>query len=163
MDTPPPPPPAPSDSVYEEPQGGGGDATGRLKIPAIILLVMACFGFMWNVYSVTTGGNPEAMVEAFNDPAFDDIFQSAEQKEQIVNLITMMTGRGLAILNLLLAGLVAFGAWNMLNGKKWGLSLTAAIIAIIPCLGTCCCLIEMPIGVWALIVLLNSEVKQSFT
>ena len=42
----------------------------------------------------------------------------------------------------------------------YGLALTGSIAAIIPISG-CCCL-TMPVGIWALVVLLNPVVKAGF-
>lgn len=46
--------------------------------------------------------------------------------------------------------------------QKWTLAVTASILAMIPCLGPCC-LIGIPIGIWALVVLFKPEVKSAFT
>jgi hypothetical protein len=39
--------------------------------------------------------------------------------------------------------------------------LAAAIVALIPCFSPCC-LIGLPIGIWALVVLSKPEVKSQF-
>jgi hypothetical protein len=57
--------------------------------------------------------------------------------------------------------IVAVGASSMRNLKSYGLSMTAAILALIPC-GSCCCLLELPLAIWALVVLNEPRVKAAF-
>ncbi len=45
--------------------------------------------------------------------------------------------------------------------ESYGLAMAASIIAMIPCLSPCC-LIGLPIGIWALVVLSKPEVKSAF-
>jgi hypothetical protein len=33
---------------------------------------------------------------------------------------------------------------------------------MLPC-GSCCCIITMPIGIWALVTLMKPEIKNAFT
>ncbi len=55
--------------------------------------------------------------------------------------------------------IVIAGGVAMLQGRLWGLALTAAILTMLPCVGPCCG-IFLPVGVWALIVLMKPEVKE---
>jgi hypothetical protein len=45
--------------------------------------------------------------------------------------------------------------------SSYGLSLTTAIVVLIPCFSPCC-LLGLPIGIWALVVLNKPEVKSQF-
>jgi hypothetical protein len=45
--------------------------------------------------------------------------------------------------------------------KSYGLAMTSSILAMIPC--HVCCMVGLPIGIWALIVLLKPEVKSAFS
>jgi len=45
--------------------------------------------------------------------------------------------------------------------ENYGLAMTASILAMIPCLSPCC-LIGLPIGIWAVVVLSKPEVKSAF-
>ena len=70
---------------------------------------------------------------------------------------------GMALLAVgLIGGLVIlFGGIKMRNFQNYGLCMTASILAMIPCL-SCCFLIGIPIGIWALVVLSKPEVKNLF-
>lgn len=58
-----------------------------------------------------------------------------------------------------IAAVVAIGAVKMLQQRSWTLSMAAAILMTVPCLGPCCPF-GIPIGVWALVVLLKPEVRE---
>ena len=68
---------------------------------------------------------------------------------------------GGGVLGLLAAPVIIYGAIQMLKGNKYGLAKTAAILAIVP-LTSCCFLLGIPVGIWALIVLAKPEVKAIF-
>jgi hypothetical protein len=47
--------------------------------------------------------------------------------------------------------------------KSYGLAMTATIIAMIPCTGVMdCCIVEVGIGIWALVILLQATTKPMF-
>lgn len=59
--------------------------------------------------------------------------------------------------------LIAFiGAFRMRQLKSYGLAMASAIIAMVPCTTYMCCLLMLPMGIWALTVLLKPEVKSAF-
>jgi hypothetical protein len=56
-----------------------------------------------------------------------------------------------------------YGGLKMKDLRAYPLALTAAIVALVPCLGAnVCCCIGMPVGAWALYVLTRPEVKGAF-
>ena len=55
---------------------------------------------------------------------------------------------------------ILFGGMKMTYLQSYGMSITGAIFAIVPC--NCCCCIGMIPGIWALVALLNSDVKLAF-
>lgn len=65
------------------------------------------------------------------------------------------------VLSLLIAPVIIFGAIQMMKGRKYDLSKTAAILAVIP-FTSCCFLLGAPFGIWALMVLSKPDVKAFF-
>jgi len=57
--------------------------------------------------------------------------------------------------------LIIVGAVKMMNLSSYGLAMTAAIAAITPCFYPCCVL-GIPFGIWALVVLCDKNVKAAF-
>jgi hypothetical protein len=128
-----------------------------VQLPAIALLVTGCLyalgglGFCGlGAYGFTatpplpSGPNAEMMAE----------YRSAYQRSA-----AMYSSSGLFAL--VVSALIIFGAWQMRNLKSYGLALTSSILAMIPC--HLCCMVGLPIGIWALIVLLKTEVKSAFS
>ena len=80
------------------------------------------------------------------------------------NRMGMFSGaRGviMSVIAISTAGLVVFAATQMMKLSKYNLCLAGTVIAMVPCTSPCCCL-GLPIGIWALVVLLKPEVKQAF-
>lgn len=71
-----------------------------------------------------------------------------------VQLFFNLLGIGLAIL-------VIVGAQKMKNLQSYSLAMTSAIIALVPFISPCCCL-GLPFGIWALVVLSDSQVQAAF-
>lgn len=57
---------------------------------------------------------------------------------------------------------VFYGALQMNKLRNYQTAWAAAIVATIPCVGPCC-LLAIPFGVWAIVVLARPEVKAAFT
>lgn len=71
------------------------------------------------------------------------------------------TGVVTAIIGILMSILIFIGALKMKQLSNYGLAMTASIVAMIPCISPCC-LLGLPIGIWALVVLSKPEVKSAF-
>jgi hypothetical protein len=70
-------------------------------------------------------------------------------------------GLVMQLVGIALTAAIIFGAWKMKTLGDWNLAIVGAILAIIPCTSPCCCLTIGP-GIWALVVLLNGEVRAAF-
>ncbi|MFY0524990.1 hypothetical protein ACN28I_18160 [Archangium gephyra] len=67
-----------------------------------------------------------------------------------------------SLLGVGLGGLIAFGGLQMTKLRMYGLAIAASIVATIPCFSCCCCVIGLPVGIWALVVLSRQEVRNAF-
>jgi hypothetical protein len=59
-----------------------------------------------------------------------------------------------------MSGLVVYGANKMRRLENYGMAVAAAVLAMIPCGG--CCVLGLPFGIWALVVLNDPSVKAAF-
>lgn len=126
-------------------------------MPAILMMVLASLTILSSLYSLAMGGQQaEQLDKLFNDPNI------GRSLKDLRPFLEMASNRWLNLIPLLLSGLVMFGALQMRQVKAYGLSLTAAIITAFPMCTTCCCLFGMPIGIWAIVVLMKPEVKAAF-
>jgi hypothetical protein len=76
-------------------------------------------------------------------------------------------GIGLVVIVVLLAlnAFILFAGQKMKALESYTIAMIGAILLILPASCSCCCtanLIRIPVGIWALITLLDSEVKSSF-
>ena len=109
----------------------------KLKPPAIGIIINAVIGLGFSLYMFFLQQGPMGSI-------------SQEQ------------GALLKTWNILcLAGHIfcIYGAVQVMNAKQYGLAVASSIVTIVTGLQT---FIGLPIGIWALIVLLKSEVKLGF-
>lgn len=155
-------PGAPPISSYAGTDAGRGRALQMVKGPAIALIVTTALAFcfvLWGLISALFM-NPmdqlNAEIQQLNNP----------QMEQFVQKMMSFHNGPLAIMEslfmLAMLGLVLWGSIRMLSLRSYELAVTASILAMIPCATSCCCILGLPFGIWALVVLTKSEVKSHF-
>ena len=132
-----------------EPDGARAAAMDQLKGPAIGLMATAGIGAAWQVLSLILnlmGAGMGAMMRG---------------GEGMPNMLSGSIGAVISVIGIVMAVVVFLGASKMKNAESFGFAMAAAIIAMIPCVSPCC-LLGLPLGIWALIVLLKPEVKAAF-
>jgi len=78
-----------------------------------------------------------------------------------VSILSGPIGVVMGIIAILMSVVILLGALKMKKLENYGLAMTASILAMIPCFSPCC-LIGLPIGIWAVVVLSKPEVKSAF-
>jgi hypothetical protein len=161
----------PDEAGITRPAGEVNYASQRVKIPAIGLLVTGLLNLLgagWiflNVGLATMRPANEITQQA------KDMYQSfpemqaelAKKSPEELKAQFMLIGWGWVAAGLLGALLPIAGGIRMLSLKNYSLSICGAIAAAIPCVScTGCCGIGQITGIWALVVLLNEEVKAAF-
>ena len=115
--------------------------------PAIGLIVTGALTVVFTVFGllfIALGG-----ASAINDP---------QARDALPGFGVML---GASVVQLALGGLIIYAGVQMRKVQSWGLALAGSIVAMLPCLP--CCLLGLPIGIWALIVLFDSDVKRAFS
>ena len=136
--------------------GGGGPPTGNaaelVNGPAIGLIVTAgigcavqALGLVMNVLGLGMGAAGAGA---------DGAGGAQMMMSGGLGVVGGLVGIGIGIV-------ILVGALKMKKLESYGFSMAAAILAIVPCLSPCC-LIGLPIGIWALVVLNKPEVKSAF-
>jgi hypothetical protein len=139
---------------YKAPSGAGFAAVReRLKGPAISLIVVSGIGIALTLASVVfqlvaPGG---ALGQGMNN--------GGDGPGQLIMMLSF--GIGPALVSLFRAGFVIYGALQMKNLENHSVAMATAIIAVVPCFSPCC-LMDLPFGIWALVVLNDPQVKQAF-
>jgi len=139
--------PGPAPAAFPAP--AAGDPAQLVNGPAIGLIIAAVVGFLWQAFNLVLRFGFSALAAR----------QSADQPW--ANMLSGTLGLIGAVIGILTTGIIIFGALKMKNLENYGLAVAASIIAMVPCISPCC-LIGLPIGIWALIVLNKPEVKSAF-
>jgi hypothetical protein len=138
---------------------GGARELPRVKVtaPAVALIMVAVLGLGFSVYGVIHAmiAPPPPPMPANMDPDTQDFLRGFQEGS---------VGPFAAVLQAVFVGvnvLIIAGAIQMIRFKMWGLGLASSILAMVN-FGNCCCLLGLPIGIWALVILLLSDVKEAF-
>jgi len=145
-----PPVPSPMAAYGSQPVLDEAAARAMVNGPAIGLIVTAALGFFAQIAGIVMNlmpkppqtfpaGSPEAMIQTFSGG------------------IGVVAG----VVGIIAAVVVLIGALKMKNLESHGWAVTASVIALLPCVSPCC-LVGLPIGIWALVVLNKPEVKAAF-
>ena len=147
---------APAATPPPFPSGGGREAALQaVKGPAIALIAIASLGVAYyglsGLFTLFTGGMMFHHEMPPNIPP------------QMRAFIEGMRGPMAGFVSLVIAavnGFVLLGAINLLRLRNYGMAMFASIVAMLPC--QCCCLLGLPAGIWALVILNKPEVKSHF-
>lgn len=92
--------------------------------------------------------------------------QDREMLNEMGNSISLFghgVSAGLVVIGALVfvaSCLIIYGGIQMNRGRSYGLCVFAAILAMLP---SGCWLLSLPMGIWAIVVLLDNNVKAEFT
>lgn len=122
------------------------DPAQTVSAPAIGLLVAGgvsvAGSFIWVIMLLSAG---------------TIIFASEDGKDALIGVAFWIP---LALLRVVLDGVTIYGGLQMRNLRSWNWSMASAVAACIPC--TMCCIVTLPLGIWALVILLRDETKAAF-
>ncbi|HEY7425070.1 MAG TPA: hypothetical protein VH682_12635 [Gemmataceae bacterium] len=145
---------------------------GRVQAPAIGLIVVGILNLLFGLYmvlnSVVTTVTPADKLKERQSQFFEILSPAMREKVEQMSADEMKTqalgfGWPLTLLVVLLSVLSIAGGVRMLSLKSYALGVCGAISAAIPCLSvTACCGLGEGIGIWALVVLLNPDVRSAF-
>jgi cytochrome b subunit of formate dehydrogenase len=121
----------------------------KVKLPAIFLIVTAGIGILLNIYKIISG-----MLGIGS-------MGSSQELEKYVPWLTGSVIMALSVVGIIFALFIVFTSIKMMKMEKWGLAMTGAIVAMVPCVSPCC-ILGIPFGIWAIVALTNADVKAAF-
>jgi hypothetical protein len=130
-------------------------ALQAVKGPAIALIITASLGILYYASS--------AILNLFFGGMMFQSQMPSNVPPQMQEFIQNMRGPMAGVISLVIAavnGFVLFGAIKLLRLQNFGLVMAAVIVAMLPC--QCCCLLGLPFGIWALVMINKTEVKSHF-
>jgi predicted Ser/Thr protein kinase len=83
-----------------------------------------------------------------------------ERSNQSMVALWLPVAAVLLLLNLAHSVTLIIGGWQMRKLRSYGLAFVAAVLAVLPC--TFAWVVGLPMGIWALFVLMDPEVKAGF-
>ncbi|MHB1571042.1 MAG: hypothetical protein ACYC0H_17830 [Solirubrobacteraceae bacterium] len=157
------------------PPGDSTYARQRLHVPAIALIVSGILNILTALIqiggtvmiAVLPPGEPQRLMIRMLPPdaaksVQAQLEQTAEdpQTAKVQSIISNTVG---SILTTVVSILTLLGGMRMLSLQSYAICVAGAIGAAIPCIscGGVCCFGEI-IGIWALVVLLNVQVREAF-
>ena len=134
----------PEAAIAEAKASGPGTAMLVVGILALPMSILAMLGGLVNV--------AEQASYAYSD------------EELIGTLIGGTVGIGFYVLNFIMGIVVAAAGWKMRNLESHTLCMVGAVALIIPCCGQvwCCWPLGLAFGIWAMVTLMNDDVKAAF-
>ena len=136
---------------YDE-QFGYGDVRHKVRGPGVALMVVGWIGVVVSIGTIVIA--VAILVALANDP-----LPPRGDDRAVLGTVLGICG----LTSLAACVIVAIGGQRMRECRSWGLSLTAAILAMSSLLLlSLCSLFVVPFGIWALVVLVQPEVKREF-
>jgi hypothetical protein len=139
----------------------------KVKPPGIALLVVGILSIALIGYGVfdyfvnfdKTIAAEKAKIDAHPTMPAAQKEASKDMMDQMAKIMKVATPI-LWVLEGIVTLFIIVGSTKMMSASSLGWSRAAAILAMIPCHG--CWVLGIAIGIWAIIVLSNSQVKQAF-
>ena len=137
-------------------------ALQKVKTPAVALKITAILNLVLGVWSLVrmTVFHPNlqefhSQLQQLNNPQLEALAQKWIQMAYgPLGIVSSLFGLALSVL-------ILMGAARMQSLRSYEFSVTAASLAMVPCM-TPCCLLGIPLGIWALSVLRQPGVKSQF-
>ncbi len=130
------------------------DVSGLVTGPAIGLIITAALAVLANIAGL--------LVNIFGASLLSLQGMQGGPNDALASMMQGTVGVISSILGIVASGFVLLGGFKMLKLQSYTLAMVASIVAMIPCFVGFCCLIGLPVGIWALVVLNKPEVKSAF-
>jgi hypothetical protein len=130
----------------------------RVRGPAISLIVLGVVGAVAYLASFAVDPIVAALLQALERP-------EREVRQSVQFLHPFGWGFDIAqiVVGLIGSAFIIYAGVQMKNLRKHTLAMVASVLVMVPFCSSCCCIIGIPIGIWSLVVLSKSEVKEAFT
>jgi hypothetical protein len=124
---------------------------GRLMLPAMALIGVAGLGLLLSGFNFVY-----SFGEAAVDPTADPMVQEF-QRGAVGPAATAIQGAFLLVnLFIIVCGV------QMMKMQNWGLGVAGSVLAILN-IGSCCCVLGLPVGLWSLCVLMSPDIISMYT
>lgn len=136
--------------------GGREQALARVKVPAIMLMILAPLGILlfavdggFRLLNIINDNVPMNGLD-MNAPGVKTGFYIGQYGTLVVE-----------VLGFFLQIVVLVGAYHMMTLKNRTMAMAANIISCVPCISACCVL-GMPFGIWGQVLINDPAIKPFF-
>ena len=126
-------------------------APGSVLAPAMALILVAAIGLLFSGFNFAMSFG-EAKVDPTAPPMVQEI-----QRGTAGPLATGIQGT-FCLLNLF----IIFSAVQMMRLQNWGMAVAGSVLAMVN-LGSCCCVVGIPVGIWSLSALMSPDTISMFS
>lgn len=149
---------------------GAVDATEQARKavqgPGIVFIVLGALTLIGSLYNLAKSfasrdANMAEMEKAISQLP-PEAAQFGEMLRSMMEFSTGPLGLFFGALGIAAAVILLMGGVRMRQLRSYGLAMTAAILSVVGCLYGCCCVATIPVGIWAIVVLMKPEVKAAF-
>lgn len=160
------------DQDDDNPKSGDviAQAQSRVSTPANLLFIISLMLFGWIAFGVYISFFGPDLTLAILEWGADQVPKGSPQHKQMLNDLEKAKVRDrtfeyvqagvITVVNLIGTVVMLLASQRMKALQSYTFCIIGSVFAIIPCSG--CCVLSFPFGLWALIVLLNSDVKAGF-
>lgn len=157
------------DRYDDERRDRRSEAARKVKAPAICLMVTAILGLLliplgmaYEFSGLAEKQRQNQIRDIEKDPNLQpqqkkDIIEFQNKLQETLKPVTYVSWGLFGLLGVL----ALIGAIKMKNLSGRGWAYSSAILSMTPCTSGCC-LLGLPFGIWALVVLANPDVKAAF-
>jgi len=134
-------------------------ALQKVKVPALALKIVAGLNFALAVWDL--------IKLVFLPVSVDQIVTDYPQLKdpaimKILHLIYGPLGIAEAVFGMVISALIFAGASKMQSLKNYEFAFVAAVLSLVPCM-TPCCVLALPFGIWALVVMNHKNINSEFS
>jgi hypothetical protein len=126
------------------------DARSKVNLPAILIIASQAVGLVAQVLSIALRPQIVAALKSY-----------AQQSGKPFDESSMHTRPVVAIIGVLGSIFVVYAMLEMRKLRRFPIAVTGTILAMAPFVSLCCCF-GLPLGIWALVVLFNPDVRAAF-
>lgn len=137
-------------------------ARSRTNIPGIFLAVCGILSVLIGAFVLIRFVTvpEEEMIEAARQQKQRDP-NNPMQPEEMARL-TQNVGIGGGVVWVVTSLPIIIGGFQMRQLKGYYMGMAGSVLAMIPCCTNGCMMLSLPVGIWAMVVLLNEDVKWGF-
>ena len=128
----------------------------KTNLPGIFLIVVGVLSILLALANLAVG-----LVQGPGSNPLLQQYGGSQAGAESVGYYIGLIGACLAFLTA--SGLVIVAGTKLRSLSNYNLAMAGTILAMIPCCTTWgCCLVGTPVGIWALVVLMDPQVKAAF-